>query len=429
MPTALQSKSLELSQRQKELADIFEEAGPDYDLSKVKKIDGTTGQKAAEIRRRNDEMATLGKERDELAEVEQIARSVKERGDREGRPAGGLIHGDPSDSRNTPQTRASDRKSVGQMFVESKAFTGYNPADKRSPSVELDLKGAQGWFGEQKTLLDTTGFVPETMRGSTPFGPIVPGALRRPVVADLLPQGDTSQIAVVYMEETTTTNAAAAVAEGGTKPESALAFTERSSSVRKIATVLPVTDEMFADAPFMRSYVEQRLRLFLQLAEETMLLTGNGTPPNLTGLLNVAGIQTQAKGADPVPDAVYKAMTKLQTVAFLDPSGVIFHPNDWQDIRLLRTADGIYIWGSPSEAGPERIWGQNIVKTPAMTENTALVGAFDMSTMLVRRSEVTFAVSTEHSDFFITNKLMLRVEERVALPVFRPTGLCTVTGI
>ena len=179
----------------------------------------------------------------------------------------------------------------------------------------------------------------------------------------------------------------------------------------------------------MRAYVENRLRTFIVQREDGQLLNGNGTTPNLRGILNVVGIQTQAKGADPVPDAIYKGITKIAVNAFLDASGVVIHPNDWQDIRLLRTADGIYIWGNPSEAGPERIWGLPIVKTTRITEGTALVGAFRDGSQIFRRSELAFAVSDSHSDFFQKNLLALRVEERLALVVFRPSAFCTITGI
>ena len=54
------------------------------------------------------------------------------------------------------------------------------------------------------------------------------------------------------MTETTATNAAAAVAEGQAKPQSTLVFGETTEPVRKIATILPVTDEMLEDAPQIR---------------------------------------------------------------------------------------------------------------------------------------------------------------------------------
>jgi HK97 family phage major capsid protein len=407
------------------LAAIFEEAGPAMDMAKVTKISGDSKAKTTEIQRLNTEAGELAKKwellygRDQVKAYQEFLAKPTESGlqfpSGTGRKSGGKFEG----------------KTIGDLFTESKAFKEFSKAEQRSPAIDIDLgdprdpeKGHDSV--ELKTLLDRTAWSIEPDRLAT----IVPGALRRPVIADLIPQGTTNSSTIKYMEETTTTNAAAAVAEGAAKPESALAFTARTATVEKIATILPVTDELFDDAPAMRSYVEQRLRLFLQLAEETAILSGTGTTPQIRGLLNFSGIQTQAKGADPTPTAFYKAITLIRANAFVDPDGAVVHPLDWQDIATLQTADGIYIWGAPNAAMPiERIWGLPVIVTPAITQNTALIGAFRAVTMLFRRNTVTFAVSDQHSTFFIENKLMLRVEERLALACFRPSGLCTVTGV
>lgn len=442
MPNLLVTKREELATKRKALADVFAEAGDDLDFTRVKSIDGDTAAKAAEIRRRNTELTELGKEVSDLAELAGISEGVKagEEHDEAMRRKAPVL----PESRKRDQEDAGkviDLKSIGDLFVESEAFKSYDKVQKKGPTAEVDLEESFGRFiaahGVKaamdisddvrfKATMDTvTGYAPQAVRIPTL---ITPGE-QAPTVASLFPQGQTSQIAIPYMEETTATNTAAETAEGGQKPEAALAFTEKTSPVRKIAVFLPVTDELFADVPAMRSYVENRLRTFVIQREDGQLLNGDGVAPNLRGILNTAGIQTQAKGADPVPDALFKAITKIGVNAFLDASGVVMHHNDWQDIRLLRTADGIYIWGNPSDAGPERVWGLPIVKTTRIAEGTALVGAFRDAAQIFRRSEISFAVSDSHSDFFIKNLLALRVEERLALVVFRPNAFCTVTGI
>ena len=446
MPSILVQKREELAAKRKELEKIFDEAGSDLDMTKVKSIDGDTATKAAEIKRRNTELGELGKEVDELVELEGIAGGVKSAAERENRLRGAgagpaFPAGAKSDGEEGERREELALKSFGDLFVESEAFKSYDPVQKKGPTVEVDLESPFGRFiaahgvkaaldfseqiGMKATLDTSTGWTVQNVRLP---GIITPGE-QGPTVASLFPQGQTAGNAIPYMEETTATNAAAETSEGGTKPEAALAFTEKTSPVRKIAVFLPVTDELFADVPAMRTYVEQRLRTFVIQREDGQLLNGDGSAPNLRGILNTAGIQTQAKGADPVPDAIFKAITKVAVQGFLDASGVVMHHNDWQDIRLLRTADGIYIWGNPSEAGPERIWGLPVVKTTRITEGTALVGAFRDGAQIFRRSEIAFAVSDSHSDFFQKNLLALRVEERLALVVFRPKAFCTVTGI
>jgi len=234
---------------------------------------------------------------------------------------------------------------------------------------------------------------------------------------------------VQYMEETTFTNNAAETAEGGTYPEAALAFTEQSSLVRKIAVFLPVTDEQLEDVPQIRGYIDNRLPFMVRQRLDSQILTGNGTAPNLRGIYNVVGIQTQAKGTDPVPDAIYKAIVKVETVGQAVANAVVMHPNDWQDVRLLRTADGLYIWGNPSDAGPERIWGLRVVRAQAATDGTAIVGDFANFVQLAVRRGIDVQVSNSHSTFFVEGKQALRADLRAALVIYRPTAFCTVTGI
>lgn len=378
-----------------------------------------------EIQRLNTEVNDLADRERSLLDIERI-RSEQAK-------ASGHDDLDVHDRRDdiAPTTDGADRviaqgwKSLGKMFVESQAFKGYKRGMRQGPSVEVALTEAQmDALLVTKATLTTTGAPPESVRTGT----IVPGVLRRPTIAALIPQGTTSQAAIKYLEETTTTNAVAPTAEGATKPESTLAFTEKTVPVRKIAGTMKITDETLEDEPLIRSYVEQRLRLFLQLAEEDQLLNGDNSAPNLNGLLTVAG-NTQAKGTDPTPDAFYKAMTQIRVDTFLEPSGHVMHPNDWQDIRLLRTADGIYIWGNPSEAGPERLWGLPVVITTAMTEGSGLTGAFDTATMIARRMAVAFDIATQNEDDWKKNIVAMRIEERLALITFRPDGLCTVTGV
>lgn len=407
MPTKLDEKRGVLDAKRNELAEIFKKY-PNLDMDvKV----------AADMKALNDEMTDLGKEVDELknlSDIEEKNRAAIEEGKQRG--SGLPLHQGNSQADYQPK----ERKSIGKMFVESKAFTEFSSDSKKGPAAEINAES----FFERKTL-DETGYVPEATR----LPGIVPGVLSRPVVADLIPQGITSQYAVPYMEETTTTNNAAPKNENDGDAESVLAFTEKTAAVEEISTFLAISARLMEDVPAVKAYVDSRLSIFLQLAEENQLLNGNGAPPQLRGILAGVGLQTQAKGADATPDAVYKAMTLIQKNSMLSANGVVMHPTDWEAIALLKTTEGIYIWGSPSGAVPERIWGLAVVKTTTIAENTGLVGAFDMACQIFRRKGITFEVSNSHSDFFIKGKMAIRCTERVALANYRPSGFCTVTGI
>lgn len=408
---ALKEALGKLELKQKELHAIFTEAGPELDFTKIKSVSGDTRAKAAHVRALNDEMTELSKEVDDLkvslsvAEKARMspASSHRESGSGSGDSGGGYVTGGQS-------------KSFGQHFIESKAFKGRE--GQSGPVATLDV--------ELKTLMTTTtGFDPEETR----TGRVVEFATRPIQVTDLIPGTTTTQSAVKYMEETTFSNTAAETAEGNQYPEAALAYTERTSIVRKIPVFLPVTEEQLEDEPQVRGLIDNRLRFMVRQRLDGQILIGNGVGVNLTGILATSGIQTQAKGADPVPDAVYKAMVKVRVTGRALPNATVMHPNDWQDIRLLRTADGIYIWGNPSDAGPERIWGLRVVQSDAETENTGLVGDFANHTELAVRRGVEVQISNSHGTFFVEGKLAIRADMRVALIVYRPAAFCTVTGI
>lgn len=409
MASKLQEKMGVLEQKRLELHEIFEKY-PNLDM------DATV---AADIKARNTEMADLGKEVEglkALAEIDEKNRAaIAEGGEVKGmdwqRGQGGRTERNPE-----------DEKSFGQRVVESKAFTDYAKGSGNGPASEIEGKG----LVERKTVFDSsTGYAPQAVR----TGKVVDYAAERPMVIDLIPSGETDQNAVAYMEETTMTNAAAETAEKSDAPESALAFTEKTSSVRDIRTFIPITETALEDAPMIRSIIDNRLSYFIRMREETQIVSGNGNAPNLRGMLSTVGIQTQAKGADPTPDAIYKGMTLVRTGAFMSASGIVMHPNDWQAIRLLRTTDGIYIWGSPAEAGPERIWGLPVVQTTSMTENSAIVAAFDLAMQVFRKKSFSIQISNSHSDYFIKGQLAIRATERIAFVVYRPAAICTVTGI
>lgn len=418
---ALDEARAKLEAKRDDLAGIFAQADPggdgSIDLSKVVGYGANATEVADSIRELNDELTDLGKDVDRLTAVHKAAQAAA------GKPDGPST-GEPGDGGPSIDARFDEIvKGLGDLFVESKAFT--DKAGSQGPMASLDAS-LLAMIRPRNTLFETaSGWTPE----STRTGRIVDSAQRPVEVTDLFPMDETSQAAVKYMEETTFTNNAAEVAEGSTYGEAAFALTERTETVEKIGVWLPVTDEQLEDVPFARSYVNRRLPFMIRQRLDSQLLVGNGTTPNLRGLLNRSGIQTQAKGGDPVPDAFYKAITKVRHTGQASPNAAIIHPNDWQDIRLLRTTDGVYIWGSPADQGPERIWGLSVAVAQAITENTGLVGDFANFASLVVRRGLEVQVTNSHASDFINGKQAIRADMRVANPCYRAAAFCTVTGI
>lgn len=394
-----------LQAKRTEVKSIFE-AHPDMNLSE---------EQVSQVRQLNAEMTELSKKYDAAMELvklkEQNEAALKEWQT----PANPMQH-------SNGQKPQGAVKRWDDIIRESKDYAAFRNRDATGVKrAVINFPDATDF----KTLMTLTTYNNQPTR----LPGIQRSAQEERTVSDLMLQGRTDNNTITYFVETTFTNAAAETAEGATKPEGALAFTERTDNVRKIPVWIPATTELLDDVPMMLSYIQERLGFMVERREETQLLVGDGTAPNISGIMDRPGLQTQAKGADPTPDAVYKAMTKIRSIAFAEPTAGVFHPNDWQDIRLLRTADGIYIWGSPADAGVERIWGLDVRITTAMTENTALIGAFRPHAQIFRRQGLTITISTEHDTYLIENKVAILAETRLALAVYRPEAFCTVTGI
>lgn len=323
---------------------------------------------------------------------------------------------------DTPNEERDEQKSMGEQFVSSQAYKRLleSGAMKQSSwtSEAVDLKA---------TMTQTASPIaqPQVQTGITLI------FSQPPRVADLMPQGNTNSGTIRYVKETTATNAADTVLEAGTKPESTLILAQVDEPVRKIATILPVTDEMLEDEAQIRSYIDQRLTLFVQEAEDDQLLNGTGVAPDLTGILNRSGLQAaQALGTDTRVEAIYKQITNIRTNAFVEPDGVVMNPADWQDVRLFKDANGQYYGPGPFAAdGDLRLWGLNVVQTTRIAAGTALVGAFRTASQLFRKGGITVDATNSHASYFASNITTLRAEERVALAVYRPGAFGTVTGL
>ena len=406
-----------LAAKQDMLHQVFDKAGDGIDFGKKEVLELVGAKDSQEVvekvRAMDSELNDLGKERDSIVEMKRIH---DENEKRRSEPAKVLPFPGPGER----DERQKAKKSFGQLIVESKAFQGFKTSRQPTESFE------EGDEVEMKTLFQTSaGWGPESTRVP---GLVIDKATRPLQVLDIIPTATTKQAAIVYMEETTRTHAAAERAEAATYAESTFALTQRSETVRSIGDSVPVTDEQLEDVDGVGAYLDTRLRFGVLQRADGQIINGDGNAPNLTGIVNKAGIQTQAKGTDPAQDAFYKAMVKVRTTGRAVPSAHLINPLDWQGIRLQRTADGIYIWGSPAEAGPERMWGLLVVQAEALTQGTAITGDFVNFIQLWQKKGIEVALGLVNNQFLQGQKTV-RAGMRVALTIYRAAAFSTVTGL
>jgi HK97 family phage major capsid protein len=324
--------------------------------------------------------------------------------------------------------------SPGQMFAtntqirEFIAGGGHRRAQAwLSPSVEIS-RSALDFRATTLTEDAASGgklITPQYLPG------VIPVATRATIVADLMASGMTDSNAITYMVETLFTNSAAPVLEGAAKPESAMAFDQKTDLVSKIAHWLPVTEELLEDVAAIASYIDSRLRTGVQLAEDDQLLHGNGTPPNLLGLLNRPGLAptvVQAAG-ESAADAILRQVGLISTTAMVPATAVVLNPLDYFVMLAAKTSgSGEYLGGGPFEGSNQtRLWGLPIALTTAISPKMAVVGAFGTQSQIFRKGGIRVEASNSHQDFFIKNLVAIRAEERLALAVYRPAAFGKVT--
>ena len=321
---------------------------------------------------------------------------------------------------------------AGDAFVASKGYqaikdSAARPSQWSSGPVEIK---ATLFEGDHDTPQEGGALVQVDARPG-----VMPVLFQPLTVASLLATAQTTSSRVRTVVETVAdAGAIGTVAEGAVKPEATLEFDEVDEPVRKIASFLPVSDELLADAPAIQGYLNSRLSLFVQTEEENQLLNGDGTGTDLDGLLNRIppaneGVISAVAGSN-AADHIYSAIVAVQA-SFLDADGVVINPADWADLRLLKDQNDGYIGGSPFSNGPvqpgESLFGKQVVVTQSIAEGTALVGAFATGAQIFRRGGLSVEASNSHADFFQKDLVAIRAETRLALCVYRPEAFATAS--
>ena len=367
-----------------------------------------TSEQKEEIKSRNDELAELVEDLNIEKKKAQNEKALEE----DSKPVAEM----------PLASGEAEVKSVGQLFTESDAYKNY---------VGQGVKGIDSKI-ETKTTLTTTGYPPETLRQ--------PGILETPLrdpnaVISLFDVINTDQNAFSYLEETTFTNNAAEAAEGAAVGEAALAFTERTESIRKMGVFIPVTDELLADEAGIQGYLNSRLQTMIRLRLDSQLLSGDGTAPNIEGLLDAGKSSVGSSDFNSYSGnlgrvgAIYNAITDIRVNGLTEPDAIIMHPNDWNqvvtsvtDVTTSGANNPLFVvaGGFGADAAPT-IWGLRVIPTTAISNNTVLVGKFGggEAANVVMRQGIELAVTDSHSDFFVKNQLAIRATMRVGFPVYR----------
>lgn len=311
---------------------------------------------------------------------------------------------------------ADDRMTAGQRFVEDEGFKSFAGQTRPRGRHIVEVKDITS------LTTDAAGSVGTMVQPQRVAGTELPQ--RRMTIRALLAPGSTNSNSIEYDREKVFTNSAAPVAEGATKPQSEIQYEDATSPVRTIAHWMRASVQILADAPGLRSIIDQRLRYGLAYAEEVQLLTGSGSGQNLTGLITAATAYS-APGSltASTPVDVVRLMILQVALAEYPANGIVMNPIDMAAIEMSKDSAGGYLIGDPQGTIQKRLWGLPVVETQAIGVDKSLVGAFHLAAQIFDRQDATVEVSTEDQDNFVKNKVTIRAEERLALAIYRPAAL------
>lgn len=331
-----------------------------------------------------------------------------------------------------PTVEEKPAKTLGEAFVKSDSYRALMKRGLRGNwssgpiefGAKLTVDGLTVVAEDGSAVFDTdTNVSPQILPGVQ--GPVE----QRLYVADLFTQGTATANAIVYLKETVTDNgaidgagAAVLTSEGDLKPASVIDFNKVTQAVDKIATFLPISDEMLEDEPQVASYINGRLALFIRQAEEAYLVAE---------IVAVAGTASSAGelGGDNIFDGIAAAIMHVRVDAGLEPDGLLVSPLDAARMDVARAVGGTgaYFSGGPYGAPAQNPWGLRRVVTTAVADGAPIVGAFREGATLWRKGGISVEASNSHADYFRRNLTALRAEERLALTIFRDDAFQVVS--
>lgn len=314
---------------------------------------------------------------------------------------------------------ARDFKSALVEGLKAGALEGLVKGESRS--AKLIVKA-----GDMTTANSFTGeVIPAQRVAGIKYDPTRPVHVRQ-----LLNVGASTSDVIRYVKETAYDNGASTKAEGATLAESDFDLTATSVNIEKIGTYFRISEEMLADTPQLTSYLAARAPEKLLTVEDAQLISGNGTAPNLTGLMTsatafAAGGFAGAVNAANEFDVLTVAINQLALVNYT-PDYIMLNPTDFHKILLLKSTTNEYLKDQVYMGLQPQFLGVPVIVNTAIPVGDYLVGNFSTGTQLWVRENISLEFFREDGTNVRDGFVTVRLVERIALTTYAP--LAFVTG-
>tara|TARA_B100000963_G_C22640839_1_gene680468 strand:- start:16518 stop:17735 length:1218 start_codon:yes stop_codon:yes gene_type:complete len=249
-------------------------------------------------------------------------------------------------------------------------------------------------------------------------------------IRSLLPIGSTDAQTIRFPKESAFDDGAAATAQGSALGQSDFDVTATSVNVEKIGTFVRITEEMLNDTAGLSSYLSARIPSKVMAIEDTEIISGDGSSPNLSGLLtdglafttSSGGLFYQSVESANEFDVIVVALNQLAVLNY-QADTIIMNPTDFHKIVLLKSTANEYLRNQIIQGLQPAINGVPITLNTAMPAGKFLVGNLAQSTQLWVRDGLSLEFARQDSDNFTKNFVTVRAQERVALTTYTPNGI------
>lgn len=241
---------------------------------------------------------------------------------------------------------------------------------------------------------------------------------RKVHMRSLLPIGSLSTGLFTFPYESGGEGAPATQTQGSSKAQVDFDITMKDAAAQYIAGYVRISRQMLDDIPAMTSFLQARLLEKYLIAEDAQILSGDGAAPNLQGILGVATAATGAATVD--VEQLVQAIAQLEASNY-SATGILVNPSDWAAIMNTKNTNAAYSLPASTVVttdGSVSIAGIPLYKSTAIAVDKFLVGDYAMGAQIMQHHGISVQFSEQDSDNFTKNMITVRVEARIALPVY-----------
>lgn len=310
-----------------------------------------------------------------------------------------------------PETKLST--GWGDQLIKSERYSAF--ASGQSQKVRVEVKNTL-------TGADAT-VAPDRKLG------VVPGAFVPLSLESLYTHVPTSSNAIEFTKEASFTNSAAEAAEGVAKAESALTWSLVNMPISTVAHWIKISRQLAADNQALAAYVNARMVYGVNRRVETQLGAGDGTAPNISGILDAGNFTAHGYAAANLGAVILKVVLIRKIIADLwaagyPPTAILLNPADWATIEIdILTATSNAVRVGVNQAGQQTLFGVPVVPSVGITADNVVVGNFQMHGTIYDREAVVVELSDSDSDNFTKNLVTVRAERRLALATEVPAAV------